>query len=311
MNQPTREELKLLLIRNEAGQEDYLNFKAGCVRKFGPAAGIFLRQLVYWTGKEHDPEGWIYKTQSEMEVETGLSRKQQEKARKILRSQGVINEQKKGVPCQLWYRVDLEALRRIMETPRSTMNQRRGNRDDDDDSEQMNEGYSSLAPITDRSSKADSTVLASENGNTFPSSEARNSSPASKAHTNDRAITESTAEITAESSSDNYSAENSILQIGASLASHGSTPNKQMGSTDTPKTSIGGLELNRIYYLLTTPNSKTYEAYALYLKGGLSSRDLASEVSIALTGSRDQMESYIDPVQRMVAELAKDDVVSD
>jgi hypothetical protein len=310
MNQPYREELKLLLIRNEAGQEDYLNFQTRCVRKFGPPAGIFLRQLVYWTGKEHDPEGWIYKTQSEMETETGLSRKHQEKARKILRSLGVIDERKKGVPRRLWYRVDLEALRRIMETPHSTMNQRRGNQDGGDDSQRVNEGYSSMAPITDRSSRADSTAPASKTDSISPSGEDRNSSPASKAHTNDPSITESTAETTAEDSSDNYSSESPLLQRGASLASHGSAPKKQMEITDTPEPSVGGL-LQQIYKLLTTPTNNAYGAYGLYLAGSLSLLDLAGEVCLALTGSRDQAESYIDPVQRMVAELAMDDAASD
>src|SRR5687767_10003525 len=98
MNQSYREVLKRRLVSNDAGELDYLKFDARCIRKFGPAAGTFLRQLIYWVGKEHHQEGWIYKTQREMEEETGLSRYFQEKARKILVSQGVLKERKKGVP---------------------------------------------------------------------------------------------------------------------------------------------------------------------------------------------------------------------
>ena len=247
-----------------------------------------------------------------MEMETGLSRKHQEKARKILRSKGVIEEQKKGVPRRLWYLVDLEALLRIMQTPNSTMNQGRGNRDDGDASEQMhNNGYSSLYPIIDRSSKSDSTVLASGNGNTFPSSEDRIRLPASKAHTNNPAITESTSETTPESSSDNYSSENPLLQSGASRALHGSAPKNQIEMTTTPKSSGDALRLQRIYNLLTTPGSKVYGAYRLHQAGSLSLLDLASEVCLALTGSRDQSESYAEPVRRMVAELAIDGAGTD
>lgn len=123
MNQPYREKLKSRVLRGDSGVESYLDLNTRLTRKFGPAAGPFLRQLVYWTGKEHDPIGWIYKTQSEMEEETGLSRRQQERARKILHVAGVLEVDKRGIPRKLWYRVDLEALLGIMETPHSTMNQ--------------------------------------------------------------------------------------------------------------------------------------------------------------------------------------------
>ena len=138
MNQSNRDVLKRRLLRDNSGDESYLKFDARCIRKFGPAAGTFLRQLIYWTGKEHDREGWIYKTQSEMEEETGLSRWHQVKARKILCTSGVVEEVKRGVPCRLWYRIDLEALLVVMETPHSTMNQWRRKRDSGDSSEQTN-----------------------------------------------------------------------------------------------------------------------------------------------------------------------------
>jgi hypothetical protein len=121
MNQSYLEDLKCRVLRNDSGEESYLEFNARCIRKFGPAAGTFLRQLVYWTGKRHNEEGWIYKTQPEMEEETGLSRRSQEKARKILRSTGVLEEVKRGIPRKLWYRVDLEALLGIMETPQAQL----------------------------------------------------------------------------------------------------------------------------------------------------------------------------------------------
>src|SRR5215207_10223763 len=50
----------------ETGEEDYFTFQARCVRKFGPAAGIYLRQLVFWTGKKSIDPNWIYKTEEEM-----------------------------------------------------------------------------------------------------------------------------------------------------------------------------------------------------------------------------------------------------
>jgi hypothetical protein len=43
MNQPYREQFKSRLLRNGSGEESYLEFNARCIRKFGPAAGTFLR----------------------------------------------------------------------------------------------------------------------------------------------------------------------------------------------------------------------------------------------------------------------------
>jgi hypothetical protein len=181
MSNPYRDAEKRLLIRSENRAADYLAFESRCVRKFGPAAGIFLRQLVYWTGREHDPEGWIYKTQAEMERETGLSRKQQERAREILGKYGVLEEKKRGLHRKLWYRVGLEALLRLMETPHSTLNQwarKQGNSDARITSE---ESYGfSRDSIIEHTDEVDSTIPASEYVNIDPASEYGNGVPTSE-----------------------------------------------------------------------------------------------------------------------------------
>jgi hypothetical protein len=312
MSHPHRDALKDRLIRNEAGVEDYLDFQKRCVRRVGPVAGIFIRQLLFWTGKQHDPKGWIYKTQPEMEQETGLSRRQQEKARKILCKYGVLEEDKRGLPRRLWYRVDLEALLRFMESPNSTMNQWRRNQDNGEATNPANEGFSfSRDSITEHTDEDDSTFPGSEYANIDPASEYGNSAPTSEDGINGLAITESTSETTTETSTDNHLSENSNFQFGEDHASRGLSRNKDMKIADSPKPSMGGLELNRIYYLLDTPGSEAYRAYEHHRGGRLSLEDLASEVCFALTGSRDQMEFYFDPVRRMVAELAIDDPAPD
>src|SRR5215208_85961 len=171
MNQSYREVLKGHVIRNVAGEEDYLDFQNRCVRKFGPAAGICIRQLVYWTGKQHDPEGWIYKTQGELEEETGLSRHHQEKARNILLSQGVLREDRRGLPRRLWFWVDLEALLNVMKTPHSTLNQW-ARKQEKNAAETTNEGdTASQDDITEHTDEIDSTARAMRNGSTHPASE--------------------------------------------------------------------------------------------------------------------------------------------
>lgn len=73
-------------------------------------ATTFLGQLCYWTGKERKPDGWIYKTQEEWELETELSPKEQRVARKLLRERGLIEDRFIGIPRRLEYRLIQEAL---------------------------------------------------------------------------------------------------------------------------------------------------------------------------------------------------------
>jgi len=101
-----RAALKARLLRSdETGSRDYFALQAKCVRRFGPSAGIFIRQLVFWTDKSMLADGWLYKTRNEMQEETGLSRRQQEKARKILTKKGVLEEDIRTVPPHHHYRV--------------------------------------------------------------------------------------------------------------------------------------------------------------------------------------------------------------
>ena len=79
-------------------------------------AAIFLSQLGYWTPKAADPNGWVYKTQAEWETETGLTRWEQETARRQLRDRGILTEVKRGMPARLFFQIDVEALTTTWET---------------------------------------------------------------------------------------------------------------------------------------------------------------------------------------------------
>jgi hypothetical protein len=313
MSKAHRDELKRLLIQSDAGVEDYLDFQVRCVRKFGPAAGLFVLQLVYWVGKEHDEEGWIYKTQRQMEEETGLSRWHQEKARAILLSQGVLKVALRGLPRTLWYWVDLEALLQIMETPHSTLNQWARKQDNGDATKTSDDRYgSSRDSFTEHTDEVDSMVPTNEYVNTDPASEYGNSVPTSEDGISGRAITESTSETTAESSSEKYSSENSNFQFGEDHASRDLSPYAKLMNIGSPqKSPIDNREFNRIGLLLTTPGSEAYRACQGHREGSLSLEDLASEVCNALTGSCERAELYIEPVQRWVADLAIDEPAPD
>lgn len=78
------------------------------VRLAGSVAGaVFLSQVVYWQKRcPEGRDGWWWKTRDEWEEETGLTRSEQESARKLLTSAGILEEAKRGIPCRLFYRLD-------------------------------------------------------------------------------------------------------------------------------------------------------------------------------------------------------------
>jgi hypothetical protein len=82
---------------------------------------LLFQQIAYWSDKGSDPE-WIYKTQADIEEETTLARTQQENARRKLRSLGVIEEQKRGVPARLYYRVNWDAIFALLEASQDAGN---------------------------------------------------------------------------------------------------------------------------------------------------------------------------------------------
>ena len=76
---------------------------------------FFICQLLYWTGKQRDREGWIYKTQKQIKKEIGLTRYEQETVRKNLKKLGILEEKYRGIPRKLHFRVNINRLREIWE----------------------------------------------------------------------------------------------------------------------------------------------------------------------------------------------------
>lgn len=76
----------------------------------GVAAGLLLSQAIYWTLRTKDPDGWFYKCRDDWQDELGLTRTDQENARQKLRRFDFWQEEKRGVPATLHYRVDLDLL---------------------------------------------------------------------------------------------------------------------------------------------------------------------------------------------------------
>ena len=77
-------------------------------------AALLLGQCLYWTRsvlrQQPERDGWFWKTSAEWQRETGLSRREQDSARRRLRALGLLTERRRGMPAKRWFRLDLAAL---------------------------------------------------------------------------------------------------------------------------------------------------------------------------------------------------------
>lgn len=72
-------------------------------------SAVFLSQFMYWEGRQSDKEqGWIYKDQSEITSETGLSEKAQRRCRKYLKENLLLEECRKNIAFRSSPKSDIE-----------------------------------------------------------------------------------------------------------------------------------------------------------------------------------------------------------
>ena len=89
--------------------------------------GILWSQIYYWSDKTNDPNGWIYKTQNDIFDETGLSRKEQETARKLGKKLGILESEVRGVPPKVNFRVDIDKTIELLEDYSKCKKTKKGN----------------------------------------------------------------------------------------------------------------------------------------------------------------------------------------
>jgi hypothetical protein len=81
----------------------------------GATIGLFLSQLLFLSDKGHNPDGWVYKSEAEMGKETGLSKREQQTARRKLLSLGVIAIMRGGWKNTYHFKVIWEKLYQVIE----------------------------------------------------------------------------------------------------------------------------------------------------------------------------------------------------
>ncbi len=79
-------------------------------------AALLLSQLLYWTDRTRNPEGWIYKTHADWKRELGLGRYEVDHARKQHAAIGVLQEKIRMANGSrtLHYRLDIATLCAVM-----------------------------------------------------------------------------------------------------------------------------------------------------------------------------------------------------
>jgi hypothetical protein len=80
----------------------------------GATTGLFLSQLLFLSDKGHNPEGWVYKSEQEMGKETGLTKREQQTARRKLLALGVIAIMRGGWKNTYHFKVMWERLYQVI-----------------------------------------------------------------------------------------------------------------------------------------------------------------------------------------------------
>jgi len=88
----------------------------------GATIGLFLSQLLFLSDKGHDPDGWVYKSEAEMGKETGLTKREQQTARRKLLSLGVIAIMRGGWKNTYHFKVLWDRLYQVITGSQSVQN---------------------------------------------------------------------------------------------------------------------------------------------------------------------------------------------
>jgi hypothetical protein len=107
--QSHRQKIKDMLPNRVVGYSPDLARMVG-----GATTGLFLSQLLFQSDKGANPEGWVYKSEAEMGKETGLTKREQQSARRKLLSLGVIAIMRGGWKNTYHFKVLWEKLYQVI-----------------------------------------------------------------------------------------------------------------------------------------------------------------------------------------------------
>jgi hypothetical protein len=105
-----RQKVKDLLPNRTVGYSPDLARAVG-----GATTGLFLSQLLFLSDKGANIDGWVYKSEAEMGRETGLTKREQQTARRKLLSLGVIQIERRGFKFTYHFRIIWERLYQVIQ----------------------------------------------------------------------------------------------------------------------------------------------------------------------------------------------------
>src|ERR671919_939244 len=108
--QSHRQKIKDMLPNRVVGYSPDLARMVG-----GATIGLFLNQLLFLSDKGANPDGWVYKSEAEMGRETGLTKREQQTARRKLLALGVIQIVRRGFKFTYHFRIVWERLYQVIE----------------------------------------------------------------------------------------------------------------------------------------------------------------------------------------------------
>jgi hypothetical protein len=107
--QSHRQQIKDMLPHRVVGYSPDLARMVG-----GATTGLFLSQLLFLSDKGANPDGWVYKSEQEMGKETGLTKREQQTARRKLLALGVITIMRGGWKNTYHFKVLWEKLYQVI-----------------------------------------------------------------------------------------------------------------------------------------------------------------------------------------------------
>jgi hypothetical protein len=78
----------------------------------GLNTALVLREFAYWSKRSDD--GWVYRTEAEIEAACLVAPKAFAAVRKSLKASGVLQERREGLPARMFYAVDWDCLAEIV-----------------------------------------------------------------------------------------------------------------------------------------------------------------------------------------------------
>lgn len=100
---------------NQPGADYLISYPRSFVIKTGNvSSAIFLSQLLSLSKNTDETDGWVSKSMSEWEDLTGMRRNEQSAARKNLQAINLLEEEVRGMPATLCFRLNHDELARLL-----------------------------------------------------------------------------------------------------------------------------------------------------------------------------------------------------